>query len=146
MSGLTKDDLHSGRVRGEATDVLSGRTEQLRLRPGSACQFFEPFACGRYCVQLRLDWNDLDANGNPMLDADFYDAESGVMDKSMRQHEAHHTPSIDEQSRTYSWEFADESRHLLVTLIWVLAVEATARAVAGASVTITRAGEKPPQQ
>ena len=112
------------------------------MRPGSACQFFEPFNCGRYRVHLRLDWNDLDRNGNPTLDAAFYDAPTGQMDKSMKAHEAHHTPSANGQGRTYSWAYADEWRRLRVTLTWTVAMQAMARGVAGVSFTVTRAREK----
>lgn len=141
MSPLTQADLHSGKVRAQATDLLSGKTEQLTTIPRSACHFFEPFACGGFRVLLRLDWKDLDGNQNPTLDADFYDLVTAEMVKSMRANEAHHTPARGDGERAYDWEFADEAKRLRVSLIWTVSLSAVAKATAAISMQIIRARE-----
>jgi hypothetical protein len=50
----------------------SGAEETLSVRADSHCHFFQRFASDKYEVGLRLDWSDLDTNGNPRLDADFF--------------------------------------------------------------------------
>ncbi len=122
MSPLRPEDLQSGRVRAFATDLLSGTKQDLTTRNRSVCHFFEAFECGGYRVQLRLDWTDLDSQGNPTLDADFYSLKTGEMDKSMKAHVAHHTPSQSGGERTYHWDFAGETIRLRVTLIWSVSV------------------------
>lgn len=79
---------------GDVYDLLTGETQEFSTKNDcSACQFFKPFECGGYKVQLRLDWKDLDNQGNPVLDADFKNPSTDKMDKSMRAHPAHHTPA-----------------------------------------------------
>jgi len=116
MTPLTPEDLQSGSVRAFATDLLTHSTQRLSIRPGSQCHFFEPFVSGRYQVQLRLHWKDLDSHGNPRLDADFYPLATGKMDKTMEKHPAHHTESDDGPSRVYKWVFEDDERQLQVML------------------------------
>ena len=116
MTPLTLEDLQSGSVRAFATDLLTHSTQRLSIRPDSRCHFFDPFVSGDFQVQLRLDWNDLDSHGNPMLDADFYSLATGKMDKTMKQHPAHHTESDDGHSRIYKWVFKDIERQLQIML------------------------------
>ena len=86
VNPLAVEDLQSGSVRALATNVSTGVTQELTTRNGSSCHFFEPFECSGYEVRLRLDWKDLDDQGNPTLDADFYSLNTGAMDKSMKAH------------------------------------------------------------
>jgi hypothetical protein len=118
VSPVTNEDLQSGSVRALVTDVSTGVTQELTTRKDSSCLFFEPFECAPYEVRLRLDWKDLDEQGNPTLDADFYHLKTGAMDKPMKKHAAHHTSAGAAGGRIYEWEFADEFRHLRVTLTW----------------------------
>jgi hypothetical protein len=122
--------------------VLTGATQELAIKNRSVCQFFDPFECGDYKVQLRLDWKDLDNQGNPTLDADFKNLCTGKMDKLMRAHPAHHTPAQNDGKRIYLWEFADESRKLQVMLKWSESVTSEANFVDSCSAKVTRAGEE----
>jgi hypothetical protein len=121
MIPLSPKDLQSGIVRAWATNLLTGETQELTTKNDrSTCQFFKPFECGGYKIQLRLHWKDLDNQGNPMLDADFINPSTDKMDKTMRADPAHHTPAQGDGERIYLWEFkdADESRKLRVMLAW----------------------------
>ena len=140
MNPLRPEDLQSGAVRAFVKDLLTGESQELTTRSGSASHFFEPFNCGGYNVRLRLDWRDLDAQGNPKLDADFYSLLTGEIDKSMKAHVAHHTAAQTEGERTYEWEYADESRKLLVTLIWSVSVTCVAKAGLSCSAEVIRPG------
>jgi hypothetical protein len=141
VSPLTPEDLQSGTVRAFATDLSSGAIQELTTRNRSVCHFFEPFECGGHEVRLRLDWKDLDSQGNPTLDADFYMLDTGEMDKSMKAHVAHHTPAQSEGERAYEWEYADESRRLRVTLIWSVSGICVAKTDVSFSAEVTRAGD-----
>jgi hypothetical protein len=141
VSPLTAKDLQSGSVRALATDVSTGVTQELTTKNGSGCHFFEPFECAGYEVRLRLDWRDLDDQGNPTLDADFYSLSTGAMDKSMKAHPAHHTSARTGSGRTYEWEFADESRHLRVMLTWLKSLSAEMTMQAKLSFRVFRAGD-----
>ncbi len=136
MNPLTPKDLESGTVRAWATT-----TQELTTKQGSVCQFFEPFECGGYKVVLRLDWKDLDSQGNPMLDADFYNLSTDKIDKSMTAQPAHHTQAQGEGERTYLWEFADESRKLRVTLTWLVSITAVVKFSDSCSAKVISAGE-----
>ena len=141
MNPLTTKDLESGTVRAWATNVLTGATQELTTKQGSVCQFFEPFECGGYKVWLRLDWKDLDSQGNPTLDADFYSRITGEMDKSMRAQPAHHTQAQGDGERTYLWEYADELRKLRVTLTWIASITEVVGLGDSCSAKVIRAGE-----
>jgi hypothetical protein len=140
---LTPQDLRSGVVHAQATDLLTGKSEELVTKPRSICHFFEPFVSGGYDVRLRLDWKDRDSQGNPRLDADFYDLTTGKMAKSMRAHEAHHTTAaLDDQGRTYAWDFGSDSRSMRVTLTWSVAATCEVRVTATCDVQVIRAGDR----
>ncbi len=141
MKPLTPEDLQSGTVRARVTDVLTGASQELTTKNGSVCQFFELFECGGYKVQLRLDWKDIDRQGNPTLDADFYNLSSGMMDKSMRGQSVHHTPAQGDGERTYLWEYADDLRKLRVTLTWSVSVTSELNLGDFCSAEVTREGE-----
>lgn len=141
---LTPDDLQSGKVRAYAENLLTGETHELTTKPDSVCHFFEHFECGGYIVQLRLHWKDLDNQGNPRLDADFINHNTGKIDKSMKKHPAHHTSAQGDKERTYPWEFKDESRKLRVTLTLSMSVASGLNFGDSVSVKQTRAGEDIP--
>ncbi|MCX5973344.1 MAG: hypothetical protein NTU59_01465 [Coprothermobacterota bacterium] len=142
MSPLTKEDLRSGLVHASAMDLSTGKIEELSTRPRSICHFFEPFVCGSYRICLRLDWKDLDGQGNPILDADFYYLGTDKIVKSMKAHEAHHTMAQGDEDRTYEWEFADESRKLRVTLAWSMSFSIAVKANVSLSMKVFRAGKR----
>lgn len=141
---LTREELQSGRVHAVATDLSTGASQELTIREGSRNHFFEPFECGGYQIQLRIDWTDLDDQGSPTLDADFYDPATHAMDKSMRADAAHHTPAQADSERTYVWEFRDERRCLRVTLTWLQSLASEASATPTLSLRVIRAGENAP--
>jgi len=93
----------------EALAVLDAGEEEVllqkTLRDGSPsqCLFFDEFDVDGFAVQLRLDWNDLDQNGDPTLDADIYKNGQKVLLDRARWH---HTPKIlDGSEWVYSWSF-----------------------------------------
>ncbi len=141
MKPLKPEDLQTGTMRAQATDMLTGASQELTTKNGSVCQFFEPFECGGYKVQLRLDWKDIDRQGNPMLDADFYNLSTGTMDKSMRGKPAHHTPAQGDGERTYLWEYADDLRKLRVTLTWSVSTTGTLSFGGSCSAEVIRDGK-----
>ncbi len=143
MIRLSPEDLQSGVVRAWATDVLTGATQELTTKKErNVCHFFEPFKCGDYRIQLRLDWNDPDSQGNPTLDADFFDLCKCKLDKTMKKHPAHHTHA--QGGRTYIWEFEDDQIKLRVTLKWSESGISEAKLVDSCSAKQTRAGEEVP--
>lgn len=141
MKPLRPEDLQSGAVRAWATDVLAGTSQELTTKNGSVCQFFEPFECSGYKVQLRLDWKDIDKLGNPTLDADFYNLSTGIMNKSMKREPVHHTSAQIDGERTYLWEYADDLRKLRVTLIWLGSVNSELNLDDSCSIEVTREGK-----
>ena len=118
--------------RGEIEDNISSATVTfsdtsatcvLKARPGSACHFFERFTVGDDDIQLRLDWSDLDNNGQPRLDADFIDKKTGKHRslKGKRQ-SAHHTDSSSGTDRCYEWVFDRISRRVSVKVGYIATV------------------------
>ena len=65
-----------------ATDLDTGEMQKLTTKQN--CHFFNRFTCGKYEIQLRLDWGDPDTFNNPMLDADFYDLVTHKIVKSQK--------------------------------------------------------------
>lgn len=68
----------------------------------SQCLFFDPIPLGDRELRLRLDFNDLDQNGDPMLDASlFREDEKAPSD----QRKLHHTRKCCENGEwCYSWQ------------------------------------------
>ena len=118
--------------RGELEDNISSATVTfndtvetcvLKARPGSACHFFGRFTVGDDDIQLRLDWSDLDDNGQPTLDADFIDKKTG-RHRSLngKRQCAHHTASSPGKGRCYEWVFDGFSRQFSVEVVWLATV------------------------
>ena len=86
----------------------SDKESYLSIRPDSNCHFFEKIVFENDTIQLRLDWNDIDENGNPTLDADFYNTLTGNKKKlkGMRKR-AHHSKAIKNKGRSYEWVFRE---------------------------------------
>lgn len=143
MIPLTPNDLQCGTVRVKAMDLLLGKAQELTTKNGSTCLFFEPFMCGDYTVQLRFDFHDLDNQGNPMLDADFINPNTGKHDKSMRAHPAHHTQAQVDGSRIYQWEFGEAQKMLLrIELVWSISLLSPVGFTDVCTNELTRAGIK----
>ena len=115
----------------------TGETVELTTRPGSGHHFFERLAVGDDEVQLRLDWSDLDSNGQPMLDADFINPENGRHRPLHGERKAaHHTESDAEDTRRYEWEFKGFSRRFTVAVTWRLSIADTAHVISSCTVKL----------
>lgn len=101
----------------------TGETYFLRTKLGSVCHFFAEFAVGKDIIQLRLDWSDLDDDGQLLLDADFLDPHTR-MHRSLtgKRLGAHHTVASPRGSRCYKWEFDGFSRQFSVVVAWSASV------------------------
>lgn len=121
----------------------TGETEQLTTKADSNCHFFDPFLIDNHKIILRLDWSDLDADGHPTLDADFYDAETGIK-RSLRgaRRAAHHTNSTSPESRTYEWVFGEYSRPFKVVVHWIATVKDKLTVKDSMSCEVFRSGVK----
>ena len=141
MSALALDDLQSGAVRAFATELNSGVTQELSTRPSRIQHFFEPFECGPVRVELRIDWEDIDADGNPTLDANLYDSVTHRRVKSKDAKDAHHTPAKGAGERAFDWEFEDKVLPLRVTLMWSVSMFCEATVTATLTAEVHRAQE-----
>ena len=139
MRPLSASEVEKAIARVVATDVTTGR-EQGLVRKGR-CHFLERFRAGAYEVQLRLDWHDIDESGWPRLDADFYDPATGMMDRSMKGHLAHHTDTTGDGEHSYVWEFEDEKRHLRIVHSWYLSGEGRVTISGSGALTAVNPGE-----
>ena len=117
--GHLEKNIESATVTFEDT----GEVRTLTTRAGSASHFFDRFMVEKDEIQLRLDWSDLDCNGQPMLDADFIDPETGNH-RTLRgkRWDAHHTASSHGEGRSYYWKFKDLSRKFSVAVVWLASV------------------------
>lgn len=130
----------------EAAYVVRLDTEErqtLSVREESRCHFFAPFIIDSYRVILRLDWTDLDENGQPTLDADFYDIES---DKKLRnrgaRRAAHHTKAVDSERRVYEWTFKDDKLAFKVVVLWNLTTKSAMKTSDEVTIDVYRNGVK----
>jgi len=139
VSALTLSDLESGAVRAFATDLSSDVTQELSMQPDRVQHFFEPFALGTMQIELRIDWTDIDANGNPTLDANLYDSATHRRVKSKRAKVAHHTLAKGSGERIFVWEFGDKVLPMRVTLKWAVSGRCTATATSTLTMAIHRA-------
>lgn len=93
----------------ESAKVIFVDTDQEHLlctKPNSNCHFFDKFQVENDTIQLRLDWNDLDVDGFPTLDADFHNPDTGKKRKLKgKRKDSHHTKAIENEGRTYEWGF-----------------------------------------
>ena len=140
--GQLDEKISSANVTFEDT----GEVRALTTRTKSASHFFERFNVGEYVIQLRLDWSDLDRNGQPSLDADFIDRETGKH-RALRgnRRDAHHTASLPGEGRCYVWEFEGFSRKFSVTVVWLASVVETVNVTDSCSSVIIRATDRKPE-
>lgn len=103
---------------------------------------FERFMVGADEIQLRLDWSDLDGDGQPTLDADFVNPKTGEhCSLRGRRKDAHHTASSRGEGRRYDWEFGGFSKRFSVAVTWRASVTARAFAKMSCSAEIIRSSE-----
>jgi hypothetical protein len=121
----------------------TGEVHVITARTNSSCHFFDRFRVGEDVIQLRLDWSDLDRNGQPMLDADFIDCKTGKH-RALRgkRRDAHHTPAVPGQGRCYVREFDGFSREFNVTVVWVASVVESVSATDSCSAEVVRAADR----
>jgi hypothetical protein len=101
----------------------SNQEHELFTKPNSNCHFFDEFQAGQDTVQLRLDWGDIDANGFPTLDADFYSSDTRKKRKIKgKRLESHHTSAISNEGRTYEWEFEECKLKFVVVLVFSVSI------------------------
>ncbi len=121
----------------------TGETRTLDTRQGSANHFFPSFVVGNDQIQLRLDWSDLDANGQPTLDADFIDQQTGKHRALQgKRRDAHHTAASLGPARHYVWEFNGLSRQFSVTVSWRASVSETLSFTSTFSAEVIRASDR----
>jgi hypothetical protein len=140
--GQLDENISSANVTFEDT----GEVRALATRSGSASHFFDRFTVGEDVIQLRLDWSDLDCNGQPMLDADFIDRATGNH-RALRgkRRDAHHTASLPGEGRCYVWEFDGLSRKFRVTVAWLASVVETVNATDFFSAEVIRTKDRMPE-
>ncbi|HUT87497.1 MAG TPA: hypothetical protein VMX15_05385 [Candidatus Heimdallarchaeota archaeon] len=124
----------------------TGEVLPLTTRPGSASYFFERFVVGENKVQLRLDWSDLDANGQPTLDADFIDRKTGKH-RALRGNRrlAHHTESSPGGGRVYEWEFEGLSRQFSVAVAWLASTQISVHTSVSCTGEVIHATDRHPE-
>lgn len=120
----------------------TGEQQTLAVRELSANHFFPRFMVGTDEIQLRLDWTDLDSNGQPTLDADFIDPKTGKH-RSLRGERlaAHHTASVKGESRSYEWMFLDFCRKFSVLIAWRVSIEESCTASDLCTVELVRGSD-----
>lgn len=140
--GQLEESISSAHVAFEDTDEV----RVLATRTKSACHFFDRFTVGEDEIQLRLDWSDLDCHGQPVLDADFIDRESGKH-RALRGTRlgAHHTTSLPGEGRCYVWQFEDFSRKFRITVSWLASVVESANATDFCSAEVQSAANQRPE-
>lgn len=107
----------------------TGEEQTLTVKSDSAHHFFNHFMVGEVKIQFRLDWSEQDNNGRPMLDADFIDGKTGKHRKLKgERRNAHHTPSLPGDGRSYLWEFKEFSRKFNVVITWCASLTECAHA------------------
>jgi len=106
--------------------LTTGEVVELETKEGSVCHFFEPFDLETDRIALRLDWGDLDAHGNPSLDADFCDKNT-TKKRSLKgeRKKAHHTPTAKQGERVYYWQFKGYEKSFKVMIGWLISATAT---------------------
>lgn len=112
----------------------------LHPRIGSNCHFFDKFEAGGDSIQLRLDWGDLDANGWPTLDADFYHLETGKKrNLKGKRRDAHHTKATPNEGRSYEWTFEECNLKFKVLVVINASIVEAAHATDQSSAEVSKA-------
>jgi hypothetical protein len=125
----------------------TGEVCTLTTRELSACHFFPRFMVGDDEIQLRLHWSDLDSNGQPTLDADFIDRETGIhLALRGKRRDAHHTESSPGEGLCYEWEFNGLSRQFRVAVTWRATISEHLHATDWCSAEVIHAADRKPKQ
>lgn len=116
--------IPEGVVSAALVDTVAGTEELLITRTGSGCHFADRIPHGKYEIGLRFDWTDLDKNGDPTLDADFYHPGDSKPIRSLKAHRAHHTRKG--QCGAEAWVYPFEFEGLQLELVLRVTREFTA--------------------
>ncbi|WP_319574401.1 hypothetical protein [uncultured Desulfobacter sp.] len=120
MKPISRGELQNNIQSAEVFFDDKCQPQILGVKKDSYCHFFDPFIIGDDDVKLRLDWNDLDSNGYPTLDADFYDIKTGKQKKlKSARLKAHHTKASTGKGRAYEWRFNGASYKFRIVVHWV---------------------------
>jgi len=110
----------------KATVEFMDTNEELTLevKGNSVCHFFPRFRIGNEEIQLRLDWSEIDGNSYPILDADFYSADTGKK-KPLKNNRlgSHHTNTVPGKGREYVWSYKECTRSFRVKILWLACIE-----------------------
>lgn len=147
MEPIRPGKLHENIESAVVTFSDTGEVRTLATRERSASHFFPRFMVDDDEIQLRLDWSDLDSNGQPTLDADFIDRETGTH-RTLRgkRRDAHHTESSPGEGRCYEWEFNGFSRQFSVAVTWRAVVSESVQVTDSCSAELIRAADRKPEQ
>jgi hypothetical protein len=102
----------------EIINKKTGENKLLFERPGSYCHFMDKFSFGKFLIQLRLDWADLDGQyQEPILDADIYilnEAKGKKRKYKSKKDLWHHTSIEKENDGDYMYHFIFKNLELLL--------------------------------
>lgn len=125
----------------KATVEFMDTNEELTLevKGNSVCHFFPRFRVENEEIQLRLDWSEIDGNSYPVLDADFYCANTGKK-KSLKNHrlESHNTNTVPGKGREYVWSYKECTRPFRVKILWLARIEENVAASMKAEATVIK--------
>ncbi|HDY7887720.1 hypothetical protein ACXHQJ_22280 [Vibrio vulnificus] len=101
--------------------LKTGEYQELTFKDKSRCLFFmDTIDTDKEKVQLRLDFGDSCARGEPVLDADFYKNGKKVKRLKGERKKAHHTECQTDGVRTYAWKYGALEEPIEVYITWVL--------------------------
>lgn len=107
------DNIKSARLINSAT----GKEITLSTKPGSCCHFAGRIPYAKHEIGLRIDWSDMDASGDPTLDADFFNPGDTKPLKEPQFSKAHHTnKTLKNGIWTYEFSFDGLRLKLLLEL------------------------------
>jgi hypothetical protein len=123
----------------------TGEVCTLTTHRDSANHFFPHFIVGDYEIRLRLDWTCIDSNGQPMLDANFIDKETGIERRRKGARiDAHNTESLPGEHRCYNWSFSGFTRQFSVSVTWRASVSENIQLTDSYSAEVIRAVDRKP--
>lgn len=104
-------------VSARLVDRSTGTSEQLKTRQNSGCHFVDRISHGEYEVGFRIDWTDLDVNGDPTLDADLFLPGDTKAIRSFKEMTAHHTRKSQDGTSEWAYRFEHEDLKLEFDLV-----------------------------
>ncbi|MCE8025498.1 MULTISPECIES: hypothetical protein [Halomonadaceae] len=138
------EPIKRGQLQEEIDEAIvefldTGEELKLETKSDSACHFFQKFTVGDDEVQLRVDWSDINDDGHPVLDADFFCSKTRKK-RSLKgsRRESHHTHTIPEKGRQYVWSYKNYKRPFKVKVRWLARAEMKVTVVAAAEATVIR--------